>query len=194
MRFFNFKRKKNIHKNINLTASMKGELALSEEANVTVNGVFEGELRVRGHLTVEKEASVRGRITAERVFVKGKVCADIQVVESVELFPSAELRGDVKASSLIIHKGARFWGACEVMTQPAEGKKKETSMTPEETARFLEIDVNTLLQLAETKKIPALCDDNGSWSFDRIDLERWISENSVTPSPVSAWRAAGSKK
>ena len=186
MAFFNFKRKKNIHKNINLTASMKGELTLSEEANVTVNGVFEGELRVRGHLTVEKEASVQGRITAERVFIKGKVCADVQAVESVELFRGAEFRGDVKASSLIIDKGACFWGECEIMTQPTEGKKKETSMTPEETARFLEIDVNTLLQLAETKKIPALRDDNGSWSFDRIDLECWISENGVKTSGSSA--------
>lgn len=190
MRFFNFKRKKNIH----LTAGAKGDLAFSEEADAAVKGVFEGELRIRGNLTVEKEASVRGRIIAENVFVKGKVCADVQAVESVELFRGAELRGDVKASSLIIQKGARFWGASAIMTQLAEGKKQETSMTPEETAQFLEIDVNTLLQLAETKKIPALRRDNGSWAFDRVDLERWIVENGVVktgslPAPVPASQA-----
>jgi len=99
----------------------------------------------------------------------------------VELFPGAELRGDVKASSLIIRQEAHFWGQCEIMVQPLE-EKKETSMSPEETAQFLEIDVNTLLQLAESKKIPALQDRNGSWCFDRVDLERWISENKLAPS------------
>ncbi len=183
MAFFNFgfKRKKNIH----LTADAKGDLALSEEADVTVKGAFEGGLRIRGNLTVEKEASVRGRIIAENVFVKGKVCEDIQALEAVELFPGAELRGDVKASSLIMQKGACFWGACEVMAQSVRGKKKETSMTPEETAQFLQIDVDTVLELAENKKIPASRADNGTWFFDRIDLERWISENSLTPSPVA---------
>jgi len=103
----------------------------------------------------------------------------------VELFPGAELRGDVKASSLIIRQEAHFWGQCEIMRQSVQ-VKKETQMTPEETAQFLQIDVDTVIELAENKKIPASREDNGVWFFDRIDLERWISENSLTPSPVRA--------
>lgn len=178
---FFFKRRKNIH----LTAGAKGDLALSEEADVRVSGVFEGEIRVRGDLIVEKGATIRARIEAENVRVKGKVYGDIQASKEVELSPGAELRGDVKASSLSIRKGAHFWGQCEIIVQPLK-EKKETSMSPEETAQFLEIDVNTLLQLAESKKIPALQDKDGCWCFDRVDLERWISESSLAPSRGSS--------
>jgi excisionase family DNA binding protein len=174
-----FKRRR---KNIHLNAGAKGDLVVSEEADVRVGGVFEGEIRVRGDLRVEKGTTLRARIEAENVRVKGKVYGDIQASKEVELSPGAELRGDVKASSLSIRKGAHFWGRCEIIAQPLGEKKKETSMSPEETAQFLEIDVNTLLQLAESKKIPALQDRNGSWCFDRVDLERWISENKLAPS------------
>lgn len=169
-----FKRRKSIH----LTADAKGDLALSEESDVRVSGVFEGEIRVRGDLIVEKEATIRARIEAENVRVKGKVFGDIQASKEVVLFPGAELRGDVRASCLSIQKEAHFWGQCEIMVQSLK-EKKETRMSPEETAQFLEIDVNTILQLAESKKIPGMQDKHGSWCFDRVDLERWISENNL---------------
>lgn len=171
-------------KSIHLKAVARGDLTLLERANVIVSGIFEGDIRIQGELTVEKEAVIRGRVSAERVVVKGKVYGDIQALKEVDLFAGAELRGDVKAFSLSIRKGAQFWGQCEIMVQPLK-EKRETSMSPEETAQFLEIDVNTLLQLAESKKIPALQDKKGSWCFDRVDLERWISENSLAPSSAS---------
>lgn len=180
MKFFPQK-KRNIH----LNAGVRGDIALLEKANVVVSGTFEGDIRIQGELTVEKEATIRGRVSAEKVVVKGKICGDVHAIEGVELRSGAELRGDVKASSFLVAREARFWGKCEIMRQSVP-VKKETQMTPEETAQFLQIDVDTVLELAENKKIPASREDNGVWFFDRIDLERWISENSLTPSPVRA--------
>ncbi|OGX44699.1 MAG: hypothetical protein A3G38_03000 [Omnitrophica WOR_2 bacterium RIFCSPLOWO2_12_FULL_51_8] len=180
MKFF-LKRKKNIR----LNTEARGDLALLEKADVIVTGTFEGDIRIQSELTVEKGAAIRGRISAENVIVKGKISGDVYAVEGVRLRPGGELRGDVKASLLLVERGACFWGKCEIMQQSAQ-VKKETQMTPGETAQFLQIDVDTLIELAENKKIPASHGDNGAWFFDRIDLERWISENNLTSSSVAA--------
>jgi cytoskeletal protein CcmA (bactofilin family) len=106
--------------------------------HLTVLGVLEapvecsGDLRIRSHgkiigqlrcreLHVERGAvvEIQGEVHAERVFIDGKVKAQISCTGTITLEKKAHLQGLARAAGLIARKGAKHTGLMEVVT-PAE--------------------------------------------------------------------------
>lgn len=78
---------------------------LRGEGDVQIDGRLEGEVDLKGALTVTVGGEVCGPVCADVVQVAGIIQGDITARESLRLEQSGTIHGDVSALSLIIEKG-----------------------------------------------------------------------------------------
>src|SRR2546425_10171062 len=90
------------------------------EGTASTDGEIEGEAVIHGTATVGEGATIKGKIAATSILVKGKVMGDIQA-DKVEIQPPGVVAGDITTQSLIIGDGAIFDGQC-AMKKEKEGK------------------------------------------------------------------------
>jgi cytoskeletal protein CcmA (bactofilin family) len=91
------------------------------EGATTVEGEIEGEIMVHGEVTIGENATIKGKIVATSVLVRGKVMANIQADKKIEILPPGTVMGDVVTQSLVIGDGAILEGHCS-MRKEKEGK------------------------------------------------------------------------
>lgn len=83
------------------------------EGRIRIDGDFEGEIESDGLLVVGPEATVKGAVRVHTLIVRGgRVEADIQATELVELHAPAQIRGDIRTQALYIDRGVVFDGSC----------------------------------------------------------------------------------
>jgi cytoskeletal protein CcmA (bactofilin family) len=82
-----------------------------------INGSIQAELHSKS-LVVGQSGRVEGAVWADTIDVRGKVCGTIKG-SRVILHPSAEVEGDIHASSLSVSDGATFEGRSRRATDPA---------------------------------------------------------------------------
>ncbi|MDR1429911.1 MAG: polymer-forming cytoskeletal protein [Spirochaetaceae bacterium] len=115
------------------TTSFSGYLRFKE--TLKIQGKFKGTIDARGALIIDKGAVVEtDRISVSSLIVYGTVSGSITASDKVDMFPGAEVRGDVKALRLRIADGVLFEGQCsmtstekdvEIFSRPAEEIKAE---------------------------------------------------------------------
>jgi len=88
--------------------------SLKNKESIRIDGKFEGEIEVGGHLIVGEDAVIKANIKAKSVSIGGKVVGDVNCEGKVELFSSGSLEGKVKAFDLTIAEGAFFDGECRM--------------------------------------------------------------------------------
>jgi cytoskeletal protein CcmA (bactofilin family) len=91
--------------------------------DLIVEGTLEGQIDIKGQVTVNPSGVVRAELRARRVFISGKVFGNVAGEESVELHPSGHLEGNIQSPKVIIHEGAQFKGSVDM-------KFKETAAPP----------------------------------------------------------------
>jgi len=92
------------------------------EGDLVVEGQVEGDLAIRGELTIAEGGSVASEtIEAQSVVVAGALEGDVAASGTVRLVAGARVRGNLKGSAVSIDEGARFSGRldCE-FDLPAE--------------------------------------------------------------------------
>jgi cytoskeletal protein CcmA (bactofilin family) len=95
--------------------SVNGDLA--SDGDVQLDGLVRGDLRV-GRLTIGESGQVEGAIEAEAVDVRGRVTGSI-TAQSVRLYATAQVTGDLTHAQLAIDAGARFEGRSLRFERPA---------------------------------------------------------------------------
>jgi cytoskeletal protein CcmA (bactofilin family) len=100
-------------------AQFKGELTF--QGGVKVDGQFEGMIHSSGKVFVSKGGKVKAEVKAGSLALEGLVEGNVVAEERVELRSSAQLRGDLKATKLLVVEGATFIGRCEVGPGVATG-------------------------------------------------------------------------
>lgn len=148
---------------IEINAKMQGTLSFKDPVNLKINGRFEGTLEARGTLTIGDTASVEAHITGENIVIAGKVKGDVVAKKMLVLMPTATLHGNILTPKLNIVEGAIFQGKCQML---------EEYLDATELAKYLEIDAPSILELANSGKIPATKDGNG-WRFERTKIDEW---------------------
>lgn len=95
--------------------------------HVRIAGRFEGDVNIKGDLTIEPGATLHGGIRAESVAVAGAVEGNIENARTVELLSTGVLDGDLKAGTLTVAAGSRMRGRVEFgwgdETPPPENRK-----------------------------------------------------------------------
>ncbi len=110
---------------------------LNCEANLRIEGTFNGEIESQGDVTVGEYAVARSTIQAREVIIAGKVYGDIAATGKLTITATGQMYGDVTASSLIIMEGGALSGTSTMnLSDPVTEKSKE--MNP----RFLQTEVS----------------------------------------------------
>ncbi|MDP2938999.1 MAG: polymer-forming cytoskeletal protein [Candidatus Omnitrophota bacterium] len=162
-------RKKGEEKILDVDASMQGTLCFKDPVNLRINGKFEGTLDTKGNLTVGETASIEAHIIGENIIVAGRVKGDIVATQRLVLLPTASVQGEIKTPKLNIVEGAVFQGKCHML---------EDILDADELARYLEIDLNSIMDWASSGKIPAIREGN-SFRFERAKIDEWVAAGKI---------------
>ena len=73
---------------------------------VDIEGRVEGELDVRGRVTVHERASIKGEIKAEDLEISGRVEGRLAISRQLDLNPSASFEGSAAAGRIAMAAGA----------------------------------------------------------------------------------------
>ncbi len=162
-------RKRPEDKVLEVDASMQGTLNFKEPVNLRINGKFEGTLETRGNLTIGENAVVNANITGDNIIIGGKVKGKIFARERLTLLPTAFLQGEMVPAKLNVAEGAIIEGTCSML---------HDNFSPEELARYLEVDLSSVMEWANSGKIPAK-KEGDSWRFERREIDNWISQGKL---------------
>ena len=154
---------------LNVDAAMSGTLTFKDPVNLRINGKFEGTLETKGNLVIGPKADVDAHIVGEYITIAGKVKGDIIAKDKLTLESSAEVKGEIKSSKLVILEGAVFEGECRML---------EDILGPDDLARYLEVDLNSVMEWANSGKVPAFKDGN-NWRFERKKIDDWVASGKI---------------
>ena len=107
---------------------IKGTVKFAND--LVVDGKIEGEIISNGNLTVGENARLKAEIRTGTVTVYGKVHGNITAASHIELKASAEVIGDIKASTLSMEPGAIFVGKSTVGAPAQQSSTAPASAAP----------------------------------------------------------------
>lgn len=162
-------KKQEDEKVIDINAQMQGSLSFSDPVSLRINGNFNGSLDTKGTLTIGSKAQVEANINGDNIVIAGKVNGDINANKMLVLMPTAVLRGNIITPKLNIVEGAIFQGSCQMI---------EGLLNIDEVAKYLEIDINEIEELANSGKIPGT-KSGDTWKFERDKIDSWASSGQV---------------
>ncbi len=164
------KKRETEDKVITVDSAMQGSLSFKEPVHLRINGRFEGTLEVRGILEIGESAIVDATITGDDIAVAGKVKGEVSASKRIVLLSRAILEGNVKTPVFSIAEGAIFQGKCAML-----GDIFDT----EGLAKYLEVDLSTIVDWASNGKIPAFKDAN-IWKFERKKIDEWVAAGKIS--------------
>lgn len=162
-------RRKVEDKVLDVDASMQGTLVFKDPVNLRINGRFEGTLDIKGSLTIGQTAIINADINGDNIVIGGKVKGRIVARERLTLLPTAVVEGEIFPSKLNIAEGALFEGSCKML---------QDFLNAEELARYLEVDLNSILDWASTGKLPGH-KEGEKWQFERKNVDAWIAAGKI---------------
>ena len=162
-------KKKGEEKIIDVDAAMQGTLSFKEAVNLRINGKFDGNLDTKGNLTVSHTALVFGDIVGDNVVIGGRVKGRITARERLTLLPTAVVDGEIFPVKLNVAEGAIFEGKCSML---------HDFFNPEELARYLEVDLNSIVEWANSGKMPG-SKSGDNWKFERKAIDSWIASGKI---------------
>lgn len=157
--------KKIEEKILDVDASMQGSLVFKDPVNLRINGKFDGILETRGNLTIGSGALVHANITGENIIIGGRVKGKIIAKERLTLLPTAIVEGEIYPFKLNVAEGGIFEGKCTML---------HDFLNAEELARYLEVDLNSIMEWANSGKMPAQKEGN-DWRFERKAIDSWVA-------------------
>lgn len=163
-------KKKMEEKILDVDASMQGTLNFKDPVNLRINGKFEGMLETKGNLTIGQTATVIADITGDNIIIGGRVKGTVRARERLTLLPSAVVEGTIFPIRLNIAEGAILEGRCSML---------HDFLNSEELARYLEVDLNSILDWANSGKIPG-AKEGTDWKFERKSIDSWIASGKIS--------------
>ena len=162
-------RKKVVEKLLDVDASMQGSLSFKDPINLRINGRFEGTLEAKGRLTIGSTAAVKADIIGDNIIIEGRVKGKIVAKEILVLSPTAIIEGEIYPAKLNVVEGAIFDGRCSML---------HDFLTAEELARYLEVDLDSIMEWANSGKVPGT-KEGDSWRFERKNVDSWIASGKL---------------
>jgi cytoskeletal protein CcmA (bactofilin family) len=104
---------------IGRTTRVRGKV--SGDGDLLIEGNVEGDISVRGDLTVAEGGRATSSVEAQAVTLRGELEGDVVASGVVRIETGARVRGDVKGESVAIDEGAEFVGRLDADFElPAE--------------------------------------------------------------------------
>jgi cytoskeletal protein CcmA (bactofilin family) len=110
-----------------IAAGLTIEGKIEGAGSVRIAGNFQGDVHVKGNLTVEQGAKLTGGVRAATVTIAGEIEGNIESANKVELAQSGILNGNLNAGTLTVAAGSRMRGQAE-FGWDAKGGRSEMRM------------------------------------------------------------------
>lgn len=163
------------NKVVEISAQMQGSLIFKDAISLKINGEFSGSLETKGTLSIGNRADITANIDGENIIIAGRVNGDIRAQKMLTLMPTAVLKGNITTPKLNIVEGALFQGKCQML---GEGSSDSDLLDISEVAKYLEIDLSEIEQLANSGKIPGTRTGD-SWKFERSKIDNWAASGRI---------------
>ncbi len=103
---------------------------ISGDGDLVIEGTVEGDITVKGDLTIGEGAKTTSNVDADAVIVRGELEGDVTARGVVHLESGSKVRGDLSGASIAIDEGAEFSGRLDAQFElPSEldGSEKRGS-------------------------------------------------------------------
>lgn len=162
---------------VEINAQMQGSLIFKDPISLKINGEFNGSLETKGTLSIGSKASVVANINGDNVVIAGKINGDVVAHKMLTLMPTAVLKGDITTPKLNIVEGAIFQGRCQMLDVTSDNTGDDL-LDLDEVAKYLEIDMGEIENLANSGKIPGTRSGN-NWKFERSQIDHWAASGRI---------------
>jgi cytoskeletal protein CcmA (bactofilin family) len=105
-----------------IAAGLTIEGKIEGAGSVRIAGNFQGDVHVKGNLTIEPGAKLIGGVRAATVIIGGELEGNIDAASKVELLQSGVLNGNLNAGSLTVAAGSRMRGQAEFGWEAKPGR------------------------------------------------------------------------
>ncbi len=127
--------------------AVKGELSGRED--VTIDGKFEGQIRVAGaSVTIGANGSVTAEVEADEIFVEGRFDGSLRTSKRLIIRHSGRVTGNIETPRLLVEDGANICARVE-MARPGESPTSARSIGTA-TPRADRAAVQRLAEASET--------------------------------------------
>ena len=99
------------------------EGTMKVENSVRVDGVFKGELKCSGALTISQSGEAYAHLEGKDIYINGIVRGTVHA-EKVRLDSQARFIGEIHANALSVSEGAIFHGSCSMDIEENEDVQK----------------------------------------------------------------------
>jgi cytoskeletal protein CcmA (bactofilin family) len=106
-----------------LSAGTSIEGKITTEGNIRVDGRLVGDLTATANAAVGATGVVQGNVEAKNVSIAGTVHGNVVAAEKLILEEKSVMRGDIRATVLVIDEGATFDGRCAMTKQTSAGSE-----------------------------------------------------------------------
>lgn len=108
--------KKNMDQNSKESLIANGltiEGRIEGSGDLRIAGNFQGDVNVRGNLTIEAGARLTGGVRAHAVVIAGELQGNVDSAKRVEILDTGVLDGNLKAESITVAAGSKMRGQVE---------------------------------------------------------------------------------
>jgi cytoskeletal protein CcmA (bactofilin family) len=95
---------------------------IKTDGSIRIDGRLLGELLAKSNVGVGLNGTVEGTVTAKNISLAGRVTGTITATEKLVLQGKSVVKGDIRASRLVVDEGAVFDGQCAMTPPPTQGK------------------------------------------------------------------------
>lgn len=113
-------------------STLRGDL--KSQANVRLDGTFEGNLEIEGNVLVGETGKVTADINAKNVVIAGAVRGNVSG-NKVQLLRTSRVWGDISAAAITTEEGAFIDGKITMIRHDASLQSFEISSLPEGTSK-----------------------------------------------------------
>ncbi len=99
--------------NVVVSGSVFGNIAC-DNLILQQGDLADSEITANGHVVIESEVSVKGRVKCRDITIYGKLEGSIEAKEKAQIGEEGIFDGDIKAASLGVQPGARISGTVKV--------------------------------------------------------------------------------
>jgi len=164
---------------LDVDATMQGTLTFKDPVNLRINGSFEGNLDVKGNLTIGENAVIRASIKGESITVAGRVFGDIVAIKELKLIPPASVAGNIRTPRLSVVEGSVLDGKCDMSRKGIESQAASKNMlSADELAKYLEVEKSMVFEWAKSGKLPGI-KEKDAWKFNKETVDEWIADGKV---------------
>ena len=105
----------------NIEGDIRVNGTLSCDGDLIIDGQLEGELSVKGNLTITEIGNVSADTEASKLTVAGKLKGKISAEKGVLIKSNAHVLGPVETNQIIIEDGANYSGTINMNVELPQG-------------------------------------------------------------------------